>query len=102
MDWWGNLLVALLVVGTLTMFVEVVMIGAVIALGYQAVIWLQTGAWTPYTLASQFAISPGFQPTHWVMIDQAVHYVLFDTETAVVVLALGGMVAPIKAWFVSP
>ena len=95
---WGYLLIAVVAVGMLAMWAELMMIGAVIALGFQAVGWLQTGIWTPYTLASQFAISPGFQLTHWVMIDRAVHYVLFDAEAAVVVLAAGVIVAPIKGW----
>jgi hypothetical protein len=98
MAWWGYVLIAAMAVWILAVWAEVVIIGAVIALGSQAVGWLQTGAWTPYTLASQFTIAPGFQLTRWVMIDRAIHYLLFDAEAAVVVLAAAVIVSPLRHW----
>jgi hypothetical protein len=95
---WEYLLIAVVAVGMLAMLTELMIIGAVIALGFQAVGWLQSGVWTPYHLASQLNIAPDALLTHWVMIDRAIHYVVFDAETAVVVLAVGVVVAPIKGW----
>ena len=95
---WGYVLIAIVAVGMLAVMAELIIIGAVIMLGFQAVSWLQTGAWAPHTFASQFNIAPDALLTHWVMIDRAVHYLLFDTEAAVVVLAVGLVVAPIKGW----
>jgi hypothetical protein len=97
MDWWTSAGIALIVIGTLAVFSEIIVIGAVVALGIQAVGWVQTGVWTRYTLASQFHLAPDALLTHWVMVDGLIHDVLFDTEAAVVVFALGLIASPIKA-----
>lgn len=94
MDW---LIFAICVV-TLIGASEVVALGAVIGLGYQALQWVQTGKWPSYTLGSQLGFPGDFQPTHWVLVDRVIHCVLLDAETAFVVLICVGLVIPIKEW----
>lgn len=96
MDWVTFAIYALMFVGAFAMFGEVVALGAVIGLGYQAVQWVQTGAWPSYTLGSQLSVPADFAPTHWVIVDRLIHYVLFDVETAFVVLICVGLMMPVK------
>lgn len=81
-DWVTFAIFAVMFFGAFAMFGEVVALGAVIGLGYQAVQWVQTGTWPSYTLGSQLGVSADFAPTHWVMVDRLLHYVLFDVELA--------------------
>jgi hypothetical protein len=96
MTWWGYVLLIVGTVFALAALCEFVAIGAVIVLGSQAVGWLQTGTWTAHTLGSLFAIASDVQLTHWVMIDRLIHYVLFDAEAALVVLAVAAAVVPVR------
>ena len=96
-----TLAVGALIVLTIAMWWEVAAVGAVIALGYQGVGWLQTGKWTSYTLASELKLAADPQWTHWVMVDRFIHYLLFDVELAFVVIAAAVVVSPIKGWLES-
>lgn len=98
MDWWTFVICALMFVGAFAVIGEVVALGAVIGLGYQAMQWVQTGRWPSYTLASELSIPTNFQPTHWVIVDRLIHYVLFDVEAAFVVLICVGLMMPVKEW----
>lgn len=98
MDWLTLAIYALMFFGAFAMFGEVVALGAVIGLGYQAVQWVQTGTWPSYALGSQLGVPADFAPTHWVIVDRLIHYVLFDVETAFVVLTCVGLMSPLKTW----
>jgi hypothetical protein len=102
MGWGGYVFYGILALAMVAVFGEWLVIGAVIALGKQAFGWLQTGTWEPYTLASLFKISPDVQLTGWFVVDKAIHYVLFDTEVAVVLLLLSGAALPLKEWMDRP
>ena len=95
---WTYVFYGVLVVGALAVMGEVVLFGCVIGLGYQVVQWAQTGKWPSYTLGSQLGIPSDFQPTHWVIVDRLIHYVLFDVETVFVVLICAGLASPIREW----
>jgi hypothetical protein len=95
---WGTLIIGGILLLTLTMFCEVAAFGALLGLGYQGLGWLQTGKWAPHTLALDLKLAADPQWTHWVMVDRFIHYVLFDVELAVVVLAAALCVSPIKQW----
>ncbi|WP_038975643.1 hypothetical protein [Bradyrhizobium japonicum] len=98
MDWLTFAIYALMFFGAFAMFGELVALGAVIGLGYQAVQWVQTGTWPSYTLGSQLSVPADFAPTHWVIVDRLIHYVLFDVEAAFVVLICVGLMVPVKEW----
>ncbi|MEY9419141.1 hypothetical protein ABIF69_005583 [Bradyrhizobium japonicum] len=97
-DWVTFAIYALMFIGAFALFGEVVALGAVIGLGYQAVQWVQTGTWPSYALGSQLGVPADLAPTHWVIVDRLIHYVLFDVETAFVVLICVGLMVPIKEW----
>ena len=102
MGWGGYVFYGILVLAMVAVFGEWLVIGAVFALGKQTLGWLQTGAWEPCTLASLFKISPDVQLTGWFVVDKAIHYVLFDSEVAIVLLLLSGVAFPIKEWMDRP
>jgi hypothetical protein len=95
---WGLLIIGLVFALMLIGGCELLFLGSLCGLGYQAVGWLQTGKWPSYTIASQFNLPSELQLTHWVMVDRAIHYVLFDAETAVVLLGIAIAVFPVKSW----
>lgn len=94
MDWWVLAICVVILIGV----GEMVALGAVLGLGYQALQWVQTGKWPSYTLGSELGLPLDFQPTHWVVVDRLIHYVLFDVEAALVALACVGLAMPIKDW----
>ncbi|MCP3395754.1 hypothetical protein [Bradyrhizobium sp. CCGB20] len=96
MDWVTFAIYAVMFFGAFAVLGEVVALGAAIGLGYQAVQWVQTGKWPSYTLGSQLDVPTDFAPTHWVIVDRLIHYVLFDVETAFVVLICVALMSPIK------
>lgn len=94
MDWWLFAICAVTLIGA----GEVVALGALLGLGYQALQWAQTGKWPSYVLGAQLDIPVDFQPTHWVVVDRLIHYLLFDVEAALVALICAGLALPIKEW----
>src|SRR5438045_3602912 len=99
---WLTLFVGAGIVLTIAMFWEVAVIGAVVALGYQGLGWLQTGKWSSYTLASELKLAADPHWTNWVMVDRFIHYVLFDVEFAFIVIAAAVLVSPVKQWLERP
>jgi hypothetical protein len=95
---WGYLFFIVLVVGAFAVFGDVIALGAVLGLGYQAVKWLQTGEWPSYTLGNQLHLPLDFEPTHWVIVDRVIRFIVFDTEIAFILVIAAGLANPIKDW----
>jgi hypothetical protein len=95
---WAYVFYGVLIVGAFAVVGDVIAFCALLGLGYQAVQWLQTGRWPSYTLGSHLHVPVDFQPTHWIIVDRLIHFVLFDIETAFVLIMAAGLAVPIKEW----
>ncbi|MCA6106942.1 hypothetical protein [Bradyrhizobium cenepequi] len=96
------LAIGFIIVLAVVMFWEIVALMALSIISLQAADWLDAGKWTSWTLATQFGIPFDFHSGHRMMLHRGIHYLLFDTQAALVlfVAALAG--APLKRWLEGP
>ncbi|WP_027582460.1 hypothetical protein [Bradyrhizobium sp. Ai1a-2] len=101
MDWY-YLAVGFITVLAVVMFWEIVALMALSVMSLQATNWLDTGKWTSWSLASELGIPFDFHSAHQMMLHRAIHFVLFDTEAALVLFIAALAVAPLKRWLEGP